>query len=522
VTEASDARLNEIDNYYRAGYGGWSQGETEAVSILDKMRIIKYIRSSSTPQRPMSYQIDADYTRVMLFPPSLEDFVSADDPVRFIRAFVDSLDLKELGFKIRENVEGRPGFASSLLLKIWLFGSYERTHSSRSLERQCKRDIGLLWLTGMNYPDHNTLWRFWNDNNAVIKQLFKQSVQVALKNDLVGMVYHAIDGTKIGACASRFKGLNKEEMGILQQRLDEYVEAMARKVEESQGVAPDDRLPAALQDAKELQRRVHENVEELRKKKKGTLSPMDIDSRKMRTNRGTVEFSYNAQAVADQKCGVIVGAAVSQAETDHHLLTPMLEEVRETSGSNAKSSVADAGYFSGIELEKAEAVEHGADIYVNIPTEHNRSAEKTCGDPYHGNNFTYNKERDVFVCPRGCELERERMTGEYVIYSCKNFAACPNKSLCTTSTKRKRLCVHRCHESIRRHKQKIANESAKELLRQRGALIERVFGWIKEQYKLRRFSATGIKNAKAMWYLACTVYNLRKIFSCTNGVVQIS
>lgn len=468
----------------------------------------------------MSYQVDADYTKVMMFPPSLEDFISLDDPVRFIRAFVDSLDLKAMGFKVRENVDGRPGFAASLILKIWLFGSYERHHSSRGLERQCKRDIGLLWLTGMNYPDHNTLWRFWKDNKASIKTLFKQSVQVALKNDLIGMVYHAIDGTKIGANASRHKGLNKEEMVLLLERMEDYVAAMARQVEENRNEEPDDRLPLQLQNAKELQRRVQENVDALQKKENGCLSPVDIDSRKMRTNRGTVEFSYNAQAVADQRTGILVGAEVSQAETDHHLLSAMLGEVYDTVGKNAESSVADAGYFSGDELAKTE--NSATDVYVNVPVDHNRSAEKDSNDKYHSNNFAYNKERDVYVCPQGCALVRERINGEYVIYRCTGFESCRYKSFCTKSKRDKRMTMHRCHESIRRHKEKLLQDTAQKLLRQRGSLIERVFGWIKEHYGLRRMSSVGMSNAKASWYLACTVYNLRKIWLRTDGVVVLT
>jgi len=468
----------------------------------------------------MASQIDADYTKVMMFPPSLEDFISPDDPVRFIRAFVDSLDLKALGFKVRDNAEGRPGFASSLLLKIWLFGSFERCHSSRGLERQCKRDIGLLWLTGMNYPDHNTLWRFWKDNNSSIKTLFKQSVQVALKNDLVGMVYHAIDGTKIGANASRYKGLNKEGMSLLMARLDDYVAAMARQVEENGDVEPDDRLPEQLQNARELQRRVRENVEALQNKKNGSLSPVDIDSRKMRTNHGTVEFSYNAQAAADQKNGIIVGAEVSQAETDHHLLSAMLGEVSDTVGKNAESSVADAGYFSGDELSKTERME--TEVLVNIPLEHNRSSEKDSNDKYHSNNFAYDQEHDAFVCPHGCALVRERESGDYISYKCTGFESCQYKSRCTRSTRNKRLTMHRCHETIRRHKQKILQDTAQKLLRQRGSLIERVFGWIKEHYGLRRLSSVGMSNAQASWYLACTVYNLRKIWLHSGGVVVMT
>jgi transposase len=102
----------------------------------------------------------------------LEDFVVSDDPVRFIRTFVDSLDIKSMGFKVRETSDGRPGYAPSLLLKVWLFGSYERIHGSRKLERQCKRDIALMWLTGMNYPDHNTLGRFFHDNKAAMRVIF--------------------------------------------------------------------------------------------------------------------------------------------------------------------------------------------------------------------------------------------------------------------------------------------------------------------------------------------------------------
>jgi len=449
-----------------------------------------------------------------LFPPSLEDFVPADDPVRFIRSFVDSLDIKGLGFKIRDANDGRPGYAASLLLKIWLFGSYERIVSSRKLQRQCRRDMALMWLCGMTAPDHNTLWRFFSDNKAAIKRLFKQSVQVALRNDLVGMVLHAIDGTKIGANASRFKSADKEEMQALLARLEEYVESMALQVEEYADLEPDDRLPAALQDAKVLQKRVQENVATLMKKDNGALSLTDMDSRKMKTNRGTVEFSYNAQVGVDGKHGIIVGAEVSREETDNHLLTSMRGEIAETSGGTAASTVADAGYFSGEEIAKAEVA---GNVYVNIPVEHNRNAEKGVVHPYHLNNFTYDERRDVFVCPQGQTLQRRSRQGEYLEYVCTHFARCTHASACTQSKRRKTLTVHRHHKEIRQHKKRIAEASVQSLLRQRGSIVERVFGWIKEQYGLRRLTYRGLDNARALWYLACTVYNLRKIFACTNG-----
>jgi len=426
-----------------------------------------------------------------------------------------------MGFKVRDvHTDGRPGFSPSLLLKIWLFGSYERVHSSRALERQCKRDLALLWLSGMNYPDHNTLWRFWSENKGAIKRLFKESVRIAMEQELIGMVYHAIDGTKLVANASRFKGLNKKEMSLLLKHIDDYVEEMSDEVEKHGDREPDDRLPKELQEAQELQRRVRENVVSLQQKEHGTLSPVDMDSRKMRLNQGSIEYGYNAQAVADQQSGIIVGATVSQEESDNHLLSTLLEEVKDTTGSQASTSTADAGYFSGEELEKIEDL--GADVYVNIPLEHNRSADKSSADPYHSNNFSYDRTRDVFICPHGQILERAGTRGSYSAYRCRGFKRCSHKAACTKSRQYKRIMVHRCHESIRRHKQKVASVEAQELLRQRGPLIERIFGWIKEQYGLRRLLSRGLENARAWWYLACTVYNLRKIWTFTGGAVQIT
>jgi hypothetical protein len=102
----------------------------------------------------------------------------------------------------------------------------------------------------------------------------------------------------------------------------------------------------------------------------------------------------------------------------------MLDEVKETAGGNAGSSVADAGYFSGEELAKAEALSPAADVYVNVPEEYNRSSDRTSGDAYHTNNFTYDTERDTFICPHGVTLRREGANGDYVQYACTGFAGC--------------------------------------------------------------------------------------------------
>src|SRR5437764_4481950 len=168
----------------------------------------------------MSYEKRADYSERFLFPPDLEDWVGADHPARFIREFVDALDLKEVGFKMRVTEEGRPNYASDMLLKVWLYGYLMRIRSSRALERGCRDNVGLIWLTGMNEPDHNTLWRFFNENKRALKNVFKQVVRVAAHAGLISLVLHAVDGTKMAALASRRSGLHKADLEKMLAKLD--------------------------------------------------------------------------------------------------------------------------------------------------------------------------------------------------------------------------------------------------------------------------------------------------------------
>lgn len=151
----------------------------------------------------MAQPLAPDYGQQFLLPPCLEDWVAQDHPVRFIRRFVDEQDLAKLGFAMPISNEGRPAYAPGLLLKIWLYGYMHRIHSTRRLEAACRNEMALLWLSGALQPDHNTLWRFWRDNRKALRKLFDQSVSVAVKNGLVGLVLQAVDGTRIQALPRR-------------------------------------------------------------------------------------------------------------------------------------------------------------------------------------------------------------------------------------------------------------------------------------------------------------------------------
>ena len=200
----------------------------------------------------MSYEIRANYEEQYLLPPSLEDWIPADHPARFIRDFIDTMDLTGLGFRIREADTGRPNYSADLLLKVWLYGYLEKIRSSRGLEKACLNQMPLIWLTGNHAPDHNTLWRFWRDNQKALQQVFRQSVQVAWKANLVGLVLHAVDGTKITSAGSKSKAVHKEDLEQLLEELDRSIAEMSKEVEARESEQSEEyRLPEELTEAGE-------------------------------------------------------------------------------------------------------------------------------------------------------------------------------------------------------------------------------------------------------------------------------
>ncbi|MGO9202755.1 MAG: IS1182 family transposase [Limisphaerales bacterium] len=466
----------------------------------------------ASSDKAMAQPIAPDYGQQFLFPPALEDWVPADHPARFLREFVDQLDLAALGFAMPTAVEGRPPYAPSLLLKIWLFGYFHRIRATRKLEAACREQLSLLWLTGLIQPDHNSLWRFWRDNQKALRALFKQTVQVAVRTGAVGLALQAVDGTKIEAAASGYRGWSKEYMEKVLAQLDATLDQIELQIVEANAQVeqpPGYRLPAGLAQRQALREQIQQGLAQLAADGREHYHPVEPEARRMKVGSST-RYAYNAQAVADAQEGVIVACEASRQETDAGQLVPMIQAARENLGVEAQqtTTAADAGYGAGADLQAA--VKQGQSVLV--PPAEGKPAHD---NPYAGQHFRYDPIQQTVTCPQGQSLAQEGHTTKQGIrverYRCR-CGDCPVRGDCTRDPKGRQIEVWPHTAVVQAMRERLREPALASQFAQRGQIIERVFGQIKHHDGFRRWTVWGLEKVRTQWALLCATLNLRVLY----------
>jgi transposase len=459
----------------------------------------------------MALPIAPDYGQQFLFPPALEDWVAADHPARFLREFVDQLNLAALGFAMPVAEMGRPAYHPSLLLKIWLYGYYQRIRSTRKLEAACREHLSLLWLSGMIQPDHNSLWRFWRDNKKGLHQIFKQTVQVAVRTGAVGLALQALDGTKLQAAASTPHGWSKEYMEKLLAQLDGALDELELKVvEENAGVeAPGYRLPAGLAQRQALREQIKTGLAQLAADGRKSYHPAEPEARRMKIG-DTNRYAYNAQAVADEQEGVIVACEVTRQENDKGQLVPMIQQARENLGVAAQDTVtlADTGYGAGTDLQRA--ADQG--LPVLVPPAEGTPAKD---NPYATQHFVWDPQHRSVTCPQGRTLDHEGHTTKDGVrverFRCHRHD-CPVRAQCTSDPKGRQIEVRPHTAVVQAMRQRLEEPTIRAQWRKRSTIIEPRFGQIKQHDGFRRWTVRGLSGVKAQWSLLCATLNLRVLY----------
>ena len=453
--------------------------------------------------------LEPDYAETFLLPPAVEDWVGPDHPVRFIREYVDCLDLRKLGLKAPSSAKGRPSYSPAMLVKLWLYGYFFHVRSSRKLEAECQRSLPAMWLCGRMCPDHNTLWRFWSDNRKLIENMFNQSVRVALKVGLVAMACHALDGTKVLAAVSRRTDWHKADLNKALRQLDEAIAQIAEQIETAQAQQHDS-LRLELTDAHERRKAVATALAQLKEAGRESMHPGDPDAQMM-NNGGRIEWSHNAQAVVDSASGIVVAADVSSAPVDEHHLVWMLDEVREVTGDVAECILTDGAYGHS-EEELAKAEQAGYDVITGRP-----KREK---NPFDASKFTFDRQHNSCVCPQGQTLTfqsasryGEGKEGRLLEFKCGHWRQCPMREDCcgrkrTGELRRRQVRITPYREAADRQRARVGPEERQDLMNKRLGIVEPYFARQKWLAGFTRFSFRGHDKVRTQWKMLGLINNL--------------
>jgi len=442
-----------------------------------------------------------------LLPPHLEDLLPPEHPVRFVAAFVDEIDAAgwaELGVEVE--ALGAPAYHPRLLLSVWCYGFMTGVRSSRRLEAACKESLPYLWLTGLQTPDHNTLWRFYQEHRDRMRMLLKRTVRTAVAAGLLDLALQAVDGSKVGASASVYRLHTAAGLRRLLERTDKAIDELeAQNQTGGEPVPPE--LPKKLRQKTALREKVREALAQIGEEERVNLT--DNDAALLKVKGGYV-FGYNAQAVASPvKGGGQFITAAGICEDDRQALMPMLEAAEENLGQGVECSLADAGYHTAenVSLSQSQA------RTVLMPDRQSKRSE----DRFHRDAFSYDEETDTYTCPEGKVLRFQGMNRDSKGRPARRYRAtaaecraCPAFGACTKNKRHGRTLDIGPHEvALQTHRSLMATEDAQGTYSLRKQIIEPVFGVIKEQLAGRRFLLRGKRHVESEWNLLATAFNLR-------------
>lgn len=457
----------------------------------------------------MKYIKGQNRNQLVIFPTSLDYAIEKDNNVRFIDLFVESLDVASVGFKIDHIENGRPAYHPKDLLKLYIYGYMNSTRSSRELEKECKRNIEVIWLLKGLAPDHNTISNFRRDNPKSIKKVFRATVQIAKNFNLIGGKLIAGDSTKLRAQNSKKNNFNTKKI----DRHLAYIDDKLAKYNEQLSEADHDKSRLIKEEIKKHNDRKKEYInlqKQLDKTGEKQISTTDPDSKQMITRNNITEVVYNTQTTVDSDYNIPIDYKVTNAN-DSKAMGNMLQRAKTILKSNKFTALYDKGYHTGNEFKTADDL--GIDVLVAIP-----SVAANAPDPaYNVEHFTYNKKKDCYICPQGNELTstgtwHKAKTYRFKRYVTKACVICPVKDQCSKAKYGKGIQRSEYQEYINRNKERIENN--KDYYRKRQAIVEHPYGTIKRQWGFNYIiTKKFIKRAEADVGLMFTAYNLRRLIS---------
>lgn len=453
-------------------------------------------------------------TQINLFPVSLDQSIDPDNEVRMIDLFVDSLSIKDYGFRTDFTENGRPAYHPSDLLKLFIYGYLNKVRYSRDLEKECRRNIEVMWLLKCLKPDHNTISNFRRDNPKAIKKVFRTTVQIARHFDLIGGKLIAGDSTKLRAQNSKKNNYNQAKIdrhvAYIDNKLEEYTRALA----ENDG---DNRQQ--IEDEINKQQKRKDNYKNLEKQLKESGEPQisisDPESRQIMIRNNITEVAYNVQTTSDAKNNLPIDYKVTN-QNDSKAMGNMVQRAKSILRTNEFTVLYDKGYHTGSELKTAQDL--GIETIVAIPDV--PSTSQAPNHDYNFEHFKYDQESDTYTCPQGEKLitngrwykEQNRRDNIIIFkqYKTRSCKSCPVHSQCTRSKAGRVLSRSTFAEYYERNRKNF--EEKEHLYKRRQTIIEHPYGTLKRQWGFSYIlTKKGIDRASSDVGLMLVAYNLRRI-----------
>jgi len=456
-----------------------------------------------------------------IFPPSLDEYISETNPVRAIDAYVETLDLAGLGFgntQAKANASGQPAYPPQGLLKLYLYGYLNRVRSSRLLERECGRNVEVMWLLQKLIPSYKTIADFRKDNAKALRQTHRNFILLCRQLALFGGERIAVDG-------SFFKGNVSAKSFITTKRLTQEIKQLDGSIEEwlatldqaDSGEPVDDAMkddPELAKKLEALQKRKAEKeaqLQTLREAGKSQQSSVDKDARLL-SKRGQKCNGYNVQIVTDSKYHLLVADDVTTDANDLEQLHPMASQARGVLQAKSLQVLADAGYYKGAQIQSC--LNEQITPYVAKPERKSAKSGR-----FKREDFRYDAEQDTYHCPAGCVLRpmskpRYQNNQWQQCYASRksDCRRCTLREQCLPpKSKNRRISRGEYEEVLAAHRERMAAHP--DIMRTRAGAVEHPFGTIKRQAGWDHFLVRGLEKVQGEWSLMALAYNFTRVLN---------
>jgi transposase len=457
-----------------------------------------------------------DRSQVTLLPECLDDYIAEDNTVRVVDAFINELDMVALGFEgATPAATGRPSYHPAVLLKVYLYGYLNRIQSTRRLERECQRNVEMMWLTGRLAPDFKTIADFRRDNDKGIKNVCRRFVMLCRDLKLFTESVVAIDGSKFKAVNNRERNFTPGKIERRERELEESIQRYLDALETADRTQPVE-MQGKIQKMRQRMQDLQKIKAVLQTQPDRQLSQTDPDARAMTTYsaKGTAMVGYNVQTAVDTKNHLIVAHEVTNNGSDRSQLSSIALAAREAMGKPQLKAIADRGYYSGVELKACEDER----IAAIVPKPMTSSAKSD--GRFDRSDFIYIARDDEYQCPAGARAiyrftsdEKGMQMRSYWSSACKG---CTIKAQCTTGAHRR---IKRWeHEAVVEKVQQRLDRMP-EAMTVRKSTVEHVFGTLKHWMGWTHFLTRGMANVSTEMSLTVLAYNLKRVISIL-GITQ--